>query len=96
MVGKSLKRVEANNFYMDDILSSLSDEESLIRLSLSLISCLKTCGFRLTKWVSNSKVILEDIPSSELSPKFTNLDLNSQPIESFRNDIECKQIFFCL
>ena len=66
---------------MDDFLSSLSDEESLIILPLSLIPCLKACGFRLTKWVSNSKVILENIPSSELSPKFINLDLNSQPTE---------------
>ena len=81
MVDKSLKRLVANNFYVDDFLSSLSDEESLIRLSLSLISCFKACGFRLTKWVSNSKVILENIPSSELSPKFINLDLISQPIE---------------
>ena len=42
MVDKSLKRVVASN------------EESLIRLSLPLILCLKTCGFRLIKWVSNS------------------------------------------
>ena len=71
----------ANSFYMDDFLSSLSDEKSLIRLSLLLISCLKTCGFRLIKRVSSSKVVLENIPFSELSPKFTKLDLNSQPIE---------------
>ena len=81
MKDKSLKRVVANDFYMDESLSSLADKESLIRLSLSLISCLKTCSFRLTKWVSNSKVILENIPSSELSPKFINLNLNPQPIE---------------
>ena len=67
MVDKSLKRVAANNFYMDYFLKCLSDEESLIRLSLSLILCLKTCGFRLTKWVSNSKVVLENISSSEFS-----------------------------
>ena len=84
MVDKSLKRVVANNFYMDDFLSSLSDKESLIRLSLSLILCLKAYGFRLIKWVSNSKVILENIPSSEISPKFKNLDFHSKPIE------ECK------
>ena len=41
MVDKSLKRVVAANFYIDDILSSFSVEDSLIRLSLSLISCLK-------------------------------------------------------
>ena len=72
MVGKSLKGVVANNFYMDDFLISLSDEESLIRLSLSLVLCLKTCDFRLTKRVSNSKVILENITSSALPHKFIN------------------------
>ena len=77
MVDKSLKRVVANNFYMDDFLSSLSDEKTLIRLFLSLISCLNTCGFRLTKWVSDSKIIQKNIPSSELTPKFTNLDLTN-------------------
>ena len=47
MVDKSLKTVVANNFYMDDFLSSLYGEESLIGSSLLLILCLKTCGFRL-------------------------------------------------
>ena len=82
MIDKSLKWVLANSFYMDDFLSSLLDEKSMIRLSLSLISCLKTCSLGLlNKWVSNSKVILENIPSSELFLKFINLDINSQPIE---------------
>ena len=49
MVDKSLNGVVANNFYMDDFLIFLPAEERLIRLSLSLISYLKTCGFRLTK-----------------------------------------------
>ena len=53
MVDKSLRKVVANNFYLNDFLSCLSDEESLIRLSLSLISCRKTCDFRLNNWVSN-------------------------------------------
>ena len=81
MVDKSLERAVANNIYRDGFLSSLPDEESLIRLSLSLISFLSACGFRLIKWILNSKVILENILSSELSSKFINLDLNSQPVE---------------
>ena len=72
-----VKRVVANNSYMEDILSSFSDEEILIGLSLLLIPYLKTFGFRLTEWVSDSKVILENISYLELSPKFINLDLNS-------------------
>ena len=74
-------KVVKNNFYMDDFLKSLGDEESLIKLSLSLISCLKNCGFRLTKWISNSDTVLKNLPPSELSSKYVNLDLNSQLIE---------------
>ena len=97
MLEKLIKGIVANNFYMDEFLSSLSDEESLIRLSSSLIFCLKACGFWLTKWVSNSKVILENIPSSELSHKFINLDLNSQPIERVLGMMwNVSEDFFCL
>ena len=49
MIDKSLKWVLANSFYMDDLLSSLLDEESMITVSLSLISCLKTSSFGFTK-----------------------------------------------
>ena len=45
MLEKLIKGIVANNFYMDEFLSSLSEEESLIRLSSSLIFCLKACGF---------------------------------------------------
>ena len=81
MVDKSFKKVMTNNFYMDGFLSSLLNKESLVGLYFSLISCLKTFCFKLTKFVSNSKVILDNFASSELSTKFINLDLNSQPIE---------------
>ena len=83
MVDKSFKKVMTNNFYMDGFLSSLFDKEGLVGLSFSLISCLKTFCFKLVKFVSNSKVILDNFSSSELSTKFINLnlDLNSKPIE---------------
>ena len=61
---KSLEEVVANNFYMDDFICSLSNEESLIKFPLAFISSVKICGFRLTKWISNSKVILDNFPSS--------------------------------
>ena len=34
-------------------------------------------GFLLTKFVSNSPIVLNSLPSSEISPKFVNLDLGS-------------------
>ena len=34
-------------------------------------------GFLLTKFVSNSPTVLNSLPSSEISPKFVNLDLGS-------------------
>ena len=78
---QSLVDVVTKNFYMDDLLKSLSSEEALINLSFSLIKALSSCGFQLTKWVSNSDTILKALPTSELSPKIINLDRSSQPIE---------------
>ena len=48
---------------------------------MSLINSLGICGYRLTKWLSNSRNVLSSLPSSELSPKIVNLGLSSQPIE---------------
>ena len=48
---------------------------------------LSTGGFRLTKWLSNSKHILKTLTPAERSPKVVNLDLNSIPIETARGII---------
>ena len=46
-----------------------------------VIKILSTGGFRLTKWLSNSKHILKTLTPAGRSPKVAILDLNDIPIE---------------
>ena len=69
------------NFYMDDYLDCFQSQEKAIETVHKVIKILSTGGFRLTKWLSNSKYILKTLPPAERSPKVVNLDLNDIPIE---------------
>ena len=51
-----------NDFYCDDFLKSLELEKTCIRLIDELTDICSRGGFHLTKWVSNSKKVLEVIP----------------------------------
>ena len=63
------------SFYMDDCLKSVEDVDTMIRLATQLIEMCKRGGFRLTKFLSNSKAVLDSLPASELSPTaILNLD----------------------
>nr|CAB3263156.1 uncharacterized protein LOC104265735 [Phallusia mammillata] len=55
------------NFYVDDCLTSVSDVNTGLELVAGLRSLLAKGGFRLTKWLSNSKEILDSLPTEELS-----------------------------
>ncbi|XP_072042824.1 uncharacterized protein [Amphiura filiformis] len=65
-----------NNFYVDDCLRSTSTEEKVTSLAQDLIDICGRGGFRLTKWVSNSKSVLESIPLSERSAETKVLDFD--------------------
>ncbi|XP_072022724.1 uncharacterized protein [Amphiura filiformis] len=65
-----------NNFYVDDCLRSTSTEEKATSLAQDLIDICGRGGFRLTKWVSNSKSVLESIPHSERSAETKVLDFD--------------------
>ena len=70
-------------FYVDDLLKSLHDEDTAILVALQLIALLKLGGFRLCKFVSNSKKVLEALPESEISPSaVVSLDESSETSES--------------
>ena len=66
-----------SNFYMDDFLKSMSNENDLVKLVREVISVLNSCGFRLNKFISNLTFVLESLPKTEISSKYVNLDLNS-------------------
>ena len=63
------------NFYVDDCLKSVEDEESGIILVRNLRELLQKGGFRLTKWTSNSRNLLESLPESERAATVKGLGL---------------------
>ena len=58
-------------FYVDDLLKSVHSVDDAIRLAKELMEMLKKTGFRLTKFLSNSKEVLGALPPSEISPAGT-------------------------
>ncbi len=50
------------NFYVDDYLNSVSTETHAIVLAEQLRNLCSCGGFRLTKWISNSRAVLSSIP----------------------------------
>ena len=55
------------NFYVDDCLKSVHDEEQAIKLVEELIALLKRGGFRLRSFVSTSRKVLMTVPNSDKS-----------------------------
>jgi hypothetical protein len=72
-----------DNFYVDDCLKSLQGVEEAKRHVVQLQSLLQNGGFKLTKWISNSREVLSLLPASELGSKLKNRDLDTEdlPIE---------------
>jgi len=65
-----------NNFYVDDCLVSFRDDETAMKMVSQISSVLVKCGFKLTKWLSNSQIVSGTIPEAERS-RSVELELNS-------------------
>ena len=78
--GKLVADVVRRNFYVDDLLKSTTTVEQAIDLSLKLISLLQEGGFRLTKFLSNRREVLQAIPEKERAAPKLDLDLDQLPI----------------
>ena len=79
-------RTVLRDFYMDDLLKSLPSEDETAQLALQLMELLSRGGFRLTKFMSNSRSVLAQLPSEDIlsSPMISQpfeLDLDSLPVE---------------
>ena len=61
---EALKAVR-KHFYMDDYIQSHATEEHACKAVLETKHCLQTGGFRLTKFVSNSSLVLNQIPPED-------------------------------
>ena len=71
------------NSYVDDFLKSVPNEKQAIELIKQLQELCSLGGFRLTKWISNSRMVLDSISNSDKSKTVIQLDLDSQslPVE---------------
>ena len=81
--GKEVAHAMRRNFYVDDCLRSVDTEgNATIQIDRLRHVCAKG-GFRLTKFISNSRSVIESIPENERSKDVKTLDLNYDdlPIE---------------
>ncbi|XP_022085513.1 uncharacterized protein LOC110976501 [Acanthaster planci] len=71
------------NFYVDDGLKSTETEDEARKLVVEARELCARGGMRLHKFVSNSRAVIEDIPSDERSAgvKDVNLKKNDLPME---------------
>ncbi|XP_068674574.1 uncharacterized protein [Montipora foliosa] len=69
------------NFYVDDVLKSVPTPEQAVHLASDLVKLLKEGGFRLTKFASNSREVLQSIPSELRASPNLDLDLDQLPTE---------------
>ena len=77
-VAKTIRR----NFYVDDMLKSVSEVATAKALVAGLQAGCASGGFNLTKIVSNSREVLDSIAVEHRAPSVANLDLlNRLPIE---------------
>ncbi len=76
---ETLKR----NFYVDDCLKSVPTVEAAIKIASELRELLTCGGFRLTKWLSNSKEVMKSIPPDDWAKSLheVNLDQEDLPFE---------------
>ncbi|KAK3731809.1 hypothetical protein QZH41_007624 [Actinostola sp. cb2023] len=70
-----------NDFYVDDLVKSVKTEEAAKSLAIEITTLLGESGFRLTKWMSNSREVLAAIPEGERAKPTLDLDLDNPPIQ---------------
>ncbi|XP_074632738.1 uncharacterized protein LOC141891656 [Acropora palmata] len=69
------------NFYVDDVFKSVPRTQQAVRLTSDLTKLLKEGGFRLTKFASNSREVLQSIPPDLRANPLLDLNLDQLPLE---------------
>ncbi|CAL8088051.1 unnamed protein product [Calicophoron daubneyi] len=69
------------NFYVDDYLTSFTDKQTASVHVSQIASLLSMGGFRLTKWFSNNRAVINDIPESERAKSLKEIAATCLPIE---------------
>ncbi len=73
--GSAAAEALRSDFYVDDMLKSVSNIRDAIQLIRDTINMCDAGGFNLTKFVSTNKDVLQSIPPSKLSPNLKECDL---------------------
>ncbi|XP_033120536.1 uncharacterized protein LOC117119763 [Anneissia japonica] len=73
-IGKKVVQAINDDFYVDDLLTSTNNENMAVDMVDRLRQTLKDGGFRLIKWVSNSRKVLNSLPVSERAPTVANIE----------------------
>ena len=73
-----------NAFYVDDMLDSFATEEEAIHVSESIQETLAEGGFRLTKWHSNNRRVIEAFPEEERAKDLKEIDSNVDTLPTDR------------
>ena len=69
------------NFYVGDCLKSVPSPSEAIQLIKELCELLAKRSFRLTKFISNDREVIESVPEPDRAKSVANLDLDKLPIE---------------
>ena len=62
-VAKAIER----EFYVDDCFMSVATEEEAVDLIKEMKATLSRCGFNLTKWTSNKRAVVDEVPVEDRS-----------------------------
>ncbi|KAJ8017933.1 hypothetical protein HOLleu_44355 [Holothuria leucospilota] len=86
LCGVSMEAVNTllDNFYMDDGLKSVESVPDAIKLVRELKMLCKRGGFNLTKWSSNQREVLQEIPMEDRAKGLRDLDLDSSQLPTER------------
>lgn len=88
-----------NNFYVDDYIKSVQNENLAMDLVHRLWTTCATTEFKLTKWVSSSRSVLANIPEEDRNKDIKTLDLEKDKLPTERTldiqlDMETDAFFF--
>ena len=69
------------DFYIDDFEKSVRTVSEASSVADEVTCLLSEAGFRLTKWMSNSREVLSKIPEADRAKPNLDLDLENLPVE---------------
>ena len=88
-----------NCFFVDDCLTSAPNADSAAALLREICQLLNEDGFKITKWTTNSREVIERTPLFYPSKELKNLDLTKNPLPKERSlglcwDVEADTLCF--